>query len=213
MLLRAGFHRAAARRTTLSQRRSAHFITFPPSFPAKPHPSTEAVAPYGWGDWFVASLVSSVVSWPVVFATDSFWGSYLLPQVKSMESPYIDFQAVTFASLLPKAAGSYLGAHLYCPRAWWFWKLTLIPALPLSFGISLVIHFSTVDADKRREFAEAYAGPEVPFTPHDVTSRTSQDVGSTAWRPSLMDEKSSAVRLREAAPTAVQWALKKAGLF
>jgi len=142
----------------------------------------------------------------VVFATDSLWGSFLLPSIKGVDNgQYLQGAAAT--SLLPKAAGSYLGAHLYVPRAWWFYKLTLLPALPISFGVSIVIHFATVDAGARREFAEAYAGPEVPFTPP-----TASDMGSTMWRPSVMGDKSSAVRLREAAPTAVQFALKQVGL-
>lgn len=34
---------------------------------------------------------------------------------------------------------SYYGAHLYCPRAWWFWKLTLLPAVPGSFLVFLPV--------------------------------------------------------------------------
>jgi len=111
------------------------------------------------------------------------------------------------ASLVPKAFGSYLGAHLFVPRAWWFYKLTLLPALPLSFGISLLIYFATTDGGARREAVEGWAGPEVPFS-----APTSQDIGSTAWRTSTQNDKSAATRLREAAPTAVQYALQQAGL-
>ena len=142
------------------RRRSAHFLTWPPTIPARPHPSTELHAPYGWGDWFIASLVSSVVSWPVAFAVDSFWGSLLLPHVQSIRDGRWVPEAEA-ASLVPKAFGSYLGAHLFVPRAWWFWKLTLLPALPLSFGISLVIWGATIDGGARREAVEGWAGPEV----------------------------------------------------
>ena len=142
------------------RRRSAHFLTWPPTIPARPHPSTELHAPYGWGDWFIASLVSSVVSWPVAFAVDSFWGSLLLPHVQSIRDGRWVPEAEA-ASLIPKALGSYLGAHLFVPRAWWFWKLTLLPALPLSFGISLVIWGATIDGGARREAVEGWAGPEV----------------------------------------------------
>ena len=48
---------------------------------------------------------------------------------------------------------------------------------------------------------------KVPFS-----APTSLDVGSTAWRTSTQNDKSSATRLREAAPTAVQFALQQAGL-
>ena len=142
------------------RRRSAHFLTWPPTIPARPHPSSELHAPYGWGDWFIASLVSSVVSWPVAFAVDSFWGSLLLPHVQSIRDGRWVPEAEA-ASLVPKAFGSYLGAHLFVPRAWWFWKLTLLPALPLSFGISLVIWGATIDGGARREAVEGWAGPEV----------------------------------------------------
>lgn len=142
------------------RRRSAHFLTWPPTVPARPHPSAEIHAPYGLGDWFVASLVSSVVSWPVAFAVDSFWGSLLLPHVQGLrEGKWV--QEAEAASLVPKALGSYLGAHLFVPRAWWFYKLTLLPALPLSFGISLLIYFATTDGGARREAVDGWAGPEV----------------------------------------------------
>ena len=204
-------------------------MTWPPTVPARPHPSTEVRsalgsrklanwltqtapapwqlhAPYGLGDWFIASLVSSVVSWPVAFAVDSLWGSVLLPQVQSIrQGRWV--QEAEAASLVPKAFGSYLGAHLFVPRAWWVYKLTLLPALPLSFGISLAIYFATTDGGARREAVDAYAGPEVPFS-----APTSLDIGSTAWRASTQNDKSSATRLREAAPTAVQFALQQAGL-
>ena len=93
------------------------------------------------------------------------------------------------------------------PRAWWFYKLTLLPALPLSFGISILIHFATTDGGARREAVDGWAGPEVPFS-----APSSLDIGSTAWRTSSQNDKSAATRLREAAPTAVQFALQQAGL-
>jgi hypothetical protein len=48
---------------------------------------------------------------------------------------------------------------------------------------------------------------KVPFS-----APTSLDIGSTAWRTSTQNDKSPATRLREAAPTAVQYALQQAGL-
>jgi len=116
-------------------------------------------------------------------------------------------QEAEAASLLPKAAGSYLGAHLFVPRSWWFYKLTLLPALPISFGVSMVIYFATTDGGARREAVDGWAGPEVPFS-----APTSLDIGSTAWRVSTQNNKTYAIRLREAAPTAVQFALQQAGL-
>ena len=67
------------------------------------------------------------MSWPVAFAVDSFWGSLLLPRVQSIQHGRW-VQEAEAASLVPKAAGSYLGAHLFVPRAHWFYKLTLLPA-------------------------------------------------------------------------------------
>ena len=69
------------------------------------------------------------MSWPVSFAVDSFWGNLLLPHVQSIrEGRWV--QEAEAASLLPKAAGSYLGAHLFVPRAWsnplsWQWQSAL----------------------------------------------------------------------------------------
>ena len=151
-------------------------------------------------------MFSTQVSWPVSFAVDSFWGSLLLPHVQGLrEGRWV--QEAEAASLIPKALGSFLGAHLFVPRAWWFYKLTLLPALPLSFGISIVIYFATTDGSARREAVDGWAGPEVPFS-----APSSLDIGSTAWRTSSQNNKSPATRLREAAPTAVQFALQQAGL-
>ena len=31
------------------------------------------------------------------------------------------------------------------PHAWWFWKLSLLPALPLNLGLTLAIHVLSND--------------------------------------------------------------------
>ena len=97
------------------QARRKHFLTLPPSVPARPHPqpaSAEASAPlsYGWGDWFLASVVSSFVAWPFVAATDALWGEVLLPLVADNADAST---AVAAASIFPKATASYFGARLY----------------------------------------------------------------------------------------------------
>ena len=126
----------AARGLALARppRRNAHFATWPPSIPARPHPPSPGEVPsttaalYGWGDWFVASQISSVVAWPFIFATDVLFGDYLLPWAEKYSGPQGALGDVAVAvaglSLMPKAAASYLGAHLYVPNAWWFWKLS-----------------------------------------------------------------------------------------
>jgi hypothetical protein len=148
------------------------------------------------------------VAWPVVFATDSLWSGMLLPLAQPIEDGSW-VPAVASLSIVPKAAGSYLGAHLHVPRAWWVYKLTLLPALPLSFGISMLIHFATMDGTARREAAEAYAGPEAAFTPPAADSSLA---GSTQWQLSKANDKSHATRLREAAPSALQFLMRWAGL-
>ena len=42
-----------------------------------------------------------------------------------------------------------------------FCTRSLLPALPLSFGISLLIYFATTDGGARREAVDGWAGPEV----------------------------------------------------
>ena len=208
-------------RAQLTLRRHSHFVTWPPSWPARPHPpppGTETPLRYGWGDWFVASVVSSFVAWPVVFATDYAWGEHLLPAFGASASngtpeTLDEFGAsasngtpetldessdtgaigiISMASLVPKAAGSFLGAHLYVPHAWWFWKLTLLPALPLSFALSMAIHCAS----------EQLSGS----ADHDVSGKNAE-VANTAWKPATCTSKSMATRAREAAPTPVQLVL------
>ena len=114
-------HLALARRTACQPpRRLSHFVTWPPSLKARPHAaqSGSEISRYGYGDWFVASLVSSLVSWPAVFATDMLFGDLLLPAADAQKSPELT-QAVALSSLIPKIAASYCGAHLYVPGAWW----------------------------------------------------------------------------------------------
>ena len=208
-LLTARLTNAAAQR-----RRHGHFVTWPPSVPATPHPHVlddrgmmRAVAPYGWGDWFVASLLSSVVAWPAVFATDVLFGDYLLPAAEKQDSGSVT-AATAIASLVPKAAASYAGAHLYVPRAWWFWKLTLLPALPLSFGISFAIYIMTAETDSVNIEIEKMG---VPIALPETASKP--QTASTAWQPSSIGSKpkSYATRFVEAAPTPLQLALERAG--
>ena len=52
-----------------------------------------------------------------------------------------------------------------------------------------------------------FACHQVPFS-----APKGGELGSTAWRTSTQNDKSAATRLREAAPTAVQYALQQAGL-
>ena len=52
-----------------------------------------------------------------------------------------------------------------------------------------------------------FASHQVPFS-----APKGGELGSTAWRTSTQNDKSAATRLREAAPTAVQYALQQAGL-
>ena len=114
-------HLALAHRTACQPpRRLSHFVTWPPSLKARPHAaqSGSEISRYGYGDWFVASLVSSLVSWPAVFATDMLFGDLLLPAADAQKSPELT-QAVALSSLIPKIAASYCGAHLYVPGAWW----------------------------------------------------------------------------------------------
>jgi hypothetical protein len=103
--------------------RHAHNISWRPSFPARPQPANAgevlgeaAVRYYSWSDWFVGSVVASFVAWPVVFATDVVWGDMLLPKVDASGVHPEGAVAITamLSSLVPKVAGSYLGAHLYC---------------------------------------------------------------------------------------------------
>lgn len=188
------------------RRRHGHFVTWPPSMPATPHPHTAdaALAPYGWGDWFVASLVSSIVAWPAVFATDVLFGDFLLPAAERQNSGSLT-AATAFASLVPKAAASYAGAHLYVPRAWWFWKLSLLPALPLSFGISFAVYIATAETDSVNIEIEKMG---VPIALPETASKP--QTASTAWQPSSIGSvpKSLATRFREAAPTPLQLALE-----
>ena len=61
-------------------------------------------------------MFSTQVSWPVSFAVDSFWGSLLLPHVQGLrEGRWV--QEAEAASLVPKALGSFLGAHLFVRAA------------------------------------------------------------------------------------------------
>lgn len=193
--------------------RNAHFMSWPPSMPARPHPKAAGVESagtlrYGWGDWFIASVVSSFAAWPVVFATDLIWCELLFPNVGTPGyegAPRLKFDMLSTASLIPKAAGSYLGAHLYVPHAWWVWKLTLLPALPLSFAISMAIYIASTPPP-------GSTNGDVSGESAAATSEPSLQIVSTAWLPSTPEPASIATRLRHAAPTSVQVAVRTLGL-
>ena len=87
-------------------------------------------------------------------------------------------------------------------QAWWFYKLTLLPALPISFAISMLVHFGT------NNFT---AEDGVPHALPEGINKPQEDV-SSAWKPSTIEEKSTAKRLRDTAPTPIQIALKKLGV-
>lgn len=157
---------------------------------------------YGWGDWFIGHVVSSFVAWPVVFATDMLWGNALLP---TTEKQLPGFQEhVALLSLVPKVAASFVGAHLYLPGAWWVWKLTLLPALPVGAVVNLVAHVLTNDGRHK----EAIYDDWLPMKPADPAAV----VKCTAWLPSTSEEKSVALHLKEAAPLAVQLTLARLAL-
>lgn len=173
----------------------------------------------------------SVVAWPIVFLTDVAFGDYLLPWAEAYCGPQGasgDVAVVTAGcSLVPKAAGSYLGATVYVPNAWWFWRLSLLPALPVSATFSVAYHLWTTS--KESGSAEAAPPPQGgsvgdgedglkrPFDvvtwqedssefPHVAKPRPSL-VGNAAFQPSSSAPKSYAKRLLEAAPNPVQIAV------
>lgn len=197
--------RVTRRSPVVKLKRSAHFATWPPSIPARPHPNSARsysgdACLYGWGDWFFAHVISGFVAWPVVFATDMLWGDFLLPAAEKSVPDMAEGIAVL--SLIPKVAASYFGAHLYLPQAWWLWKLTLLPAIPVGLAASLTIHLATNDGTHK----EAIYDDWLPMKPEKPTSNC------TAWVPSSSEEKSAVLRLREAAPSAVQQCLSKVQL-
>ena len=166
-------------------------------------------------------LSSSVVAWPIVFATDVVFGDYILPQVEASAHP--DSAVVTcttIASILPKAAGSFLGAHLYVPHAWWFWKLSLMPALPITFALSVAFKYAVWHDDDSANAVDKSDG-KVPKGFNEVGwQETSEEfpqvrrappsrVSNTAWAPSSSAKKSLATRFVEAAPNGVQLAILK----
>jgi len=168
-------------------------MSWPPSFPAKTQQA--GGTSYGWGDWFLGSIVSSFVAWPVVFATDTLWAEGLLPLVDQRSTTET---ALLATSLIPKAAASFLGAHWFLPKAHWFYKLTLLPALPLSVGISMAIQMISDDGSVKQAVYDDWL-PMAPSEPSLI---------STSWRPSAKDKKSMTVRLCEAAPRPLQIALE-----
>ena len=159
----------------------------------------------GWGDWFVASVISSVVAWPAVFVIDTFWAEALFPLAQNANSGESEgiMGLVSALSLLPKVGASYVGAHLYVPRAWWFWKLSLLPAFPVSLTVSLAMHALIAPA------SEVGSGGSENTAANELSEAASEGkmpkvVSSMAWRPSRQGEKPATERLREAAPTFVQ---------
>lgn len=184
------------RRAVPSLKSRRGILTWPPSIPARPYPDSTA---YGLGDWFVASLTSSVVAWPAVFITDWIWADVLFPAASTMQPFATD--CLAGLSLVPKAAASYLGAHIFVPKAWWFWKLSLIPALPVSLGLSLVIHVATTHSPIQEKVYDDW----LPMKP---TEQESSQVNTMYWMPSLPGDKPAATRFVEAAPRPVQGVLQ-----
>ena len=129
------------------------------------------------------------------------FGDYLLPLVETT-APGLS-NAVAASSLVPKAAASFAGAHLYVPFAHWFWKLTLLPALPISFSLSIAIMVLSDYGTSK----EAIYDDWLPMTPQDTTETLSM-----AWRPTMSGSKPAATRLREAAPRPVQILLEQSSL-
>ena len=146
------------------------------------------------------------------------WGEYILPQAEAVGGGPEGQLAIgmSLASLIPKTAGSYLGAHLYVPRAWWFWKLSLLPALPVTMALSLTYYAATSQPEKL---------PDKSTSPYDVMGwqQTSEEfpqvrkapktaVVNAAWSPSTSKKVSAGKRFVEAAPFPVQLAVEKAGV-
>ena len=233
----AALTRAVAKPGRILARRK-HFLTLPPSVPARPHPQpagADASAPlrYGWGDWFLASVMSSFVAWPFVATTDALWGEVLLPLIADNADAST---AVAAASIIPKATASYFGAQLYgagsslrmqrsrepydvlapaaaarsltaspseslsraVPHAWWFWKLSLLPALPLNLGLTLAIHMLSNDGAVKHKVYDDW----LPMRPSEPL------LINTAWRLSSAGSKGIQMRLCEAAPRPVQLVLE-----
>ena len=77
-------------------------------------------------------------------------------------------------------------------------------SVALTLAVALALAVTLALGPKPRPHLHLH---KVPFS-----APTSLDIGSTAWRTSTQNDKSSATRLREAAPTAVQFALQQVGL-
>ena len=173
---------------------------------------------YGWGDWFIASQVSSVIAWPAIAITDVIFGDYLLPMAEAAGGSAGEVtMAVCGLSLVPKVAASYFGTHVYVPNAWWFWKLSLMPALP----VSMLLSFAYFQATSRDKYAEPPKDPERPFDvvswqqasdefPH-LDKAPPTNVANAAFQPSSTGPKSLSTRVLEAAPNPVQIAYQKWG--
>lgn len=216
--------RVLSRPPVLVAQRRAHLLTLPPTIPLRPHPQTAADVSlglpkaYGWGDWFIAMIGSGFVAWPAIFASDVLFGDFVLPAVEGSgahpEGALV--MGTSFASLLPKLAGSYLGAHLCVPHAWWFWKLSLMPALPVCMALSSVYYYTTWhDNDEANEIDKTDAPRGFNEVDWRETSEEFPQVRlakksalvSTAWVPSSSAKRSLTTRFVEAAPTTVQIAI------
>jgi hypothetical protein len=99
------------------------------------------------------------------------------------------------------------------PHAWWFWKLTLLPALPPSMVAGLAFYYLAHDEDATKAANEVDSNG----SPFDLVSwqETSDEfpqvrrapqspVSATAWEPSSSAKKSVVRRFVEAAPNPVQ---------
>ena len=80
-----------------------------------------------------------------------------------------------------------------------FWKLTLLPALPVSFSLSMAIYILSDDGTVKHAVYDDWLPMQTP----------EKETTSTAWLPSSAAKKSAAVRFREAAPSAVQMSFGK----
>ena len=84
------------------------------------------------------------------------------------------------------------------PHAWWFWKLSLLPALPLNIGLTLAIHVLSNDGAVKHKVYDDW----LPMRPSEPL------LINTAWRLSTAGSKSIQMRLCEAAPRPVQLVLE-----
>jgi len=83
---------------------------------------------YGYGDWFLAGCFASLATWPLKIL------SGVIAQSGTVVEPSIRHKCALGFSVATVGA-SFWAAHLYVPRAYWFWKLTLLPAYPIAIAV------------------------------------------------------------------------------